>query len=121
MKKTLLILSIMAVVSLSALAQSSVTVSWPAVTQYEDNSPVGTDIVKYDVYRSLNSDLSAAVKLTATSITNLTYTDNSITVRNNYYYFARSYVSPSNTSSNSNNIKVNTHPPKAPVISATPN
>jgi hypothetical protein len=95
---------------------ASVSLTWDPVTTYADTVPIEVgEVVKYDVWRDTNSNLSGAIRL-AFDLTATNYSDASVVSKNTYYYFVRAYIVDTVPSDRSNVASVRIWPPFKPVI-----
>jgi len=90
-----------------------VTVTWTAVTTYEDGEPLeeGT-VVKYSVFRGMKPDLSDGAQLA--DVAETTYIDSDVTPNKTYYYGVQAYIVESLPSTMSDIDSVRTFPPGKP-------
>lgn len=85
-KKFIVALFLVVLLAMPTWAQAApiATASWNAITTSVNGTPVTG--VTYNVYRSINADGSAAIKLNATAITALTFVDTTLAATTTYYY-----------------------------------
>lgn len=90
--KPFLLALLLTVSSSYALSAPSVEIVWEPVTSYEDGAPVEEgQVVKYEVWRSQNSSLTAPIRV-ASDLTSVRYVDSTVTPKNTFYYWVRAYL-----------------------------
>ncbi|MDR2836240.1 MAG: fibronectin type III domain-containing protein [Bacteroidales bacterium] len=85
---------------------TAVSINWSAYGGWND-------IVKYRIYR--RTDISTYQLIDSVSGTSLTYTDNSVTMFQNYFYYVEA-ISPQNNTATSNSINIFTQAFVAPAF-----
>ena len=88
------------------------TITWDPVTTYADGAAIETGkVVKYEVFRALQSNLSDALKVNTAELTSTSLVDSSLTPNKTYFYFVRAYLILDNPGPNSDIASFRTFPP----------
>jgi len=101
-----------------AFAAPSVELIWEPVSTYEDGLPIEDgQVVQYDVWRSLDPNLTAPVRV-GVGLTTVRCVDATVTPKSTYYYYILTYLVDGMFSEKSNTASVRVWPPFKTKITA---
>jgi hypothetical protein len=77
--------------------------SWLMVNEYENNEPIGSNVMNYELWKYSNLNTNNILIATNT----LNFSDTNIIPGQTYYYYVKNYIISNNKSETSNIIQIN--------------